>query len=64
MYPYPENPEDSAENDGEQLMNVSSGQDCTGLIPTAPLNEDEYESYGEVYDFLPNAAKPEPRELS
>ena len=63
MYPYPEKDENE-ENACEPLMNVSSGQDCTGLIPAAPTTEAEYGSYEEVYDFLPNAVAPEPRERS
>lgn len=62
-YPYPERDE-TEETAGEPLMNVSSGQDCTGLIPAAPLTEAEQESYEEVYDYLPKAAAPEPRERS
>ncbi len=61
MYPYPDEINNPDPNDEEQLMHVSSGQDCTGLIPAAPVTEDEYESYEETYDFLPNAASPEPR---
>ncbi len=63
LYPYPERDE-TEENAGEPLMNVSSGQDCTGLIPAAPTTEDEYGSYEELYEFLPNAAASEPRERS
>lgn len=62
-YPYPERDE-TEENAGEPLMNAFSGQDCTGLIPAAPLTEAEQESYEEVYDYLPKAAAPEPRERS
>lgn len=43
-------------------MNSESGTDCTGLMPTPPLSEQESESYEEVYDFLPNAVKRQPRE--
>lgn len=63
MYPYPEKDE-LEENAAEPLMNASSGQDCTGLIPAAPLTEAEQESYEEVYDYLPKAISPEPRERS
>lgn len=63
LYPYPERDE-TEENAGEPLMNVSCGQDCTGLIPSAPLTEAEQESYEELYEFLPNAVSPEPRERS
>ncbi len=64
MYPYPMDPEKNDENGGEPLMNASSEQDCTGLSPAAPGTEEEFESYGEVYDFLPKAVAPEPRERS
>lgn len=51
------------ELDGEDFtMNAESGMDCTGLMPTPPLNEYEADSYEEVYDFLPNAVKKQPRE--
>lgn len=29
---------------------VASYTECTGLIPTPPLSEDEAESYKEIYD--------------
>ncbi len=44
------------------VMNAQSGTDCTGLMPTPPLSEAESESYDDVYDFLPNAVKKQPRE--
>ena len=51
-YPFP----DPRNIDGEELdgMNVSSGQDCTGLIPAAASSREE-ENYSELYDFLPKA---------
>ena len=30
------------------LSNAASTQDCTGLIPSGPMNEDELESYEAV----------------
>lgn len=30
---------------------VVSSTECTGLIPTPPLSEDEAESYDELYDI-------------
>ncbi len=30
---------------------VVSSTDCTGLIPSPPLSEDEAESYAEIYDI-------------
>lgn len=51
------------ELNGEDFtMNSESGTDCTGLMPTPPTDEFEEESYEEVYDFLPNAVKRQPRE--
>ncbi|MCI7759636.1 MAG: hypothetical protein MSH49_06385 [[Eubacterium] saphenum] len=64
MYPYPDKTEKNEENDGEPLMNVSSDRDCTGLIPANPQSEEEFRSYEDVYDFLPNAVPPQPRERS
>ena len=35
------------------LSNAASTQDCTGLIPSGPMNEDELESYEAVYHYQP-----------
>lgn len=35
------------------LSNAVSTQDCTGLIPFGPVNEDELESYESVYHYNP-----------
>lgn len=51
-YPYPD-PRDK-DNIIEDAMNVSSGQDCTGLIP-AEISALEEENYNELYSFLPKA---------
>ena len=45
-------------------MNVSSDRDCTGLIPAIPQSDEEFRSYEDVYDFLPNAVPPQPRDRS
>ena len=37
--------------------NASSTQDCTGLIPSGPVNEDELESYEAVYHYQPPKIK-------
>lgn len=37
----------------DYLTGAASSQDCTGLIPSAPLNEAELDSYEELYPFLP-----------
>lgn len=52
-YPFPD-PRDSLAADELDAMNVSSGQDCTGLIPAAADAREE-ENYSELYDFLPKA---------
>lgn len=33
--------------------NACSAHDCTGLIPAAPLTEEEIDAYKEIYDFEP-----------
>ncbi|MDO4312627.1 MAG: hypothetical protein Q4C52_06055 [Eubacteriales bacterium] len=37
----------------DYLSNAASTQDCTGLIPSAPQNEEELESYNALYKFQP-----------
>jgi len=37
----------------DYLTHAASSQDCTGLIPTPPLNPEAVESYEEIYPFLP-----------
>lgn len=32
------------------LMNVVSGTECTGLVPTPPIDIDSADSYNEIYD--------------
>ena len=39
------------------LSNAASTQDCTGLIPSGPVNEDELTSYETVYHYLPPQIK-------
>jgi len=34
-----------------------SAQDCTGLIPSGPVDEAEIENYEELYPFLPKIPK-------
>ncbi len=51
-YPFPD-PHKKYDID-ENTMNVSSGQDCTGLIPADPSASEE-ENYNELYNFLPKA---------
>ncbi len=58
-YPYPpeENPEnyeqqEKAQKAQNETMNSISAGDCTGLIPANP-DDEEYDSYAELYSFLP-----------
>ena len=51
----PSNPESIDSYDF--LSNSASAQDCTGLIPSAPVNEDALTSYETVYHYLPPQIK-------
>ena len=53
-YPYP--PEEAQQLQTSE-MNISSSGDCTGLIP-AISDGDEYDSYAELYGFLPPEVRP------
>ena len=48
----------------DEPCDVASATDCTGLIPTAPANPQEVESYEDLYDIplsdLPPRRKPSP----
>ena len=35
----------------DYLANAASTQDCTGLIPSAPVSETELEAYEELYKY-------------
>lgn len=37
----------------DYLANAASTQDCTGLIPSAPQNTGELESYDALYKYQP-----------
>ena len=39
------------------LSNAASPQDCTGLIPAAPVDEAELEAYESVYHYQPPKMK-------
>jgi len=54
--PYPTQGELDAAQGQQDGMNAGSAFDCTGLIP-AIADGDEYESYAELYDFLPPTPK-------
>lgn len=40
-----------------ELSNAASFTDCTGSIPSAPLNTDQWENYDEAYHFQPTPVK-------
>ena len=44
-------------NSYDFLANSASTQDYTGLIPSAPVNEDELKSYETIYHYLPPQIK-------
>ena len=46
----------------DYLGNSCSTTDCTGLIPSSPQSDEEYDSYEEVYNFRPKAASKSPGE--
>lgn len=35
------------------MSNAASSQDCTGLIPAGPVDEEELKSYEAVYHYQP-----------
>lgn len=39
------------------LIDASSSTECTGITPTPPLTDGEYESYQEVFNFGPPKAR-------
>ena len=41
----------------DNMTNAYSTYDCTGLIPSEPVNDAERESYNEVYNYLPPDSK-------
>ena len=44
----------------DYLSNAASTHDCTGLIPSAPVSEEELESYEDVYHYRPPRMKSSP----
>lgn len=44
------------ETDNEEI-NVTSATDCTGLIPTIPLSDEEEENYRDILKYSPSADK-------
>ena len=37
----------------DYLGNSACAQECTGLIPVIPKDEEEWEAYDEIYHFKP-----------
>ena len=44
-------------DDYDYLSNAASAMDCTGLIPSLPVSQDELDSYEELYHYLPRPAR-------
>lgn len=40
-------------DDYDYLTNAASSMDCTGLIPSLPVSDEELDAYNEVYQFRP-----------
>ena len=49
-HPLPVDPEDGREL-FDNLLEVASATECTGLIPAAPEEESEARAYSEIYDI-------------
>ncbi len=45
------------EHEEFRYVKPCSTQDCTGLIPRGPVDEEELEAYEELYPFLPKIPK-------
>lgn len=37
----------------EDIENISSARECTGLVPRGPVNDFEYENYMKLMKFSP-----------
>ncbi len=58
MFPSPQDKQGAFQEDPlEEMMDVASATECTGLIPAPPANEAEAESYTELYP-IPQPPKP------
>lgn len=47
------------EPDMNMEFSTCSSYDCTGLIPSEVVNQEEYENYDEMYQFLPTDLRDE-----
>ena len=56
----------SAKQTAENLMDVifhpGSATDCTGVIPSAPKTDIEYQNYDDLYTFLPKPIAPKEKQ--
>lgn len=60
-YPFP--PKENNEFNEQDYLKCGSSTDCTGLIPSAALDDDEFESYRELYSFLPTPPENEQNDM-
>lgn len=47
------------EPDMNMEFSTCSSYDCTGFIPSEVVNQEEYENYDEMYQFLPTDLRDE-----
>ena len=48
-FPWP-NPMQDDEDLFDTMFSVASSNECTGLIPSSPIDEQQVDSYSEIYD--------------
>ena len=53
----PEKPNKDIVDSYDYLVNAASKQEMTGLIPSAPVSEEELEAYEDLFHFLPPHGK-------
>lgn len=46
-------------DDYDYLANAASVNDCTGLIPGAPISDAQREAYEEIYPYKPPEVEPQ-----
>lgn len=51
-------------SDSYDYLKASSVTDCTGVVPRAPQNSAELDSYLDVYNFLPQYAYANPNDVT
>ena len=58
MFPAPKDKQAAFQEDPlEEMMDVASATECTGLMPTPPADDAQAESYTELYP-VPRPPKP------